>query len=402
MDQSKEYFAKTQNFISEPKESIPRLNTYQSIGTSLNSNKNEEAKNRKKFFKLKKNINGSFNNINNITNANSNSKANTNDIADKANNLNCNIKTSIKRQKSPKLNSNSVKIRKLLQITQQSKKRAKSLSKCNCNYKTINSNINTNKYKAYNIANIITCNSNSYTQANTNTNTNTNKRSKNPSFAESSELNNISNYADNTNSNNPYSKKAQIIKFAKNSNLFKVKRLKYKSIWSTEEDRLLLHLVSIHGNKKWKSISKFFTDKNPIQCSARYKRIKPGNLKGKWTKEEDNLLLKLIKVYKNNWSAISKIIKTRTAKQVRDRYVNCLDPSLKKGNFTKEEDDKIIYYYNMYGPNWLKISEIVKFRTPDTIKNRYYLYLKKKNTAGKFKLIISNIKFLFKLKVRYI
>ena len=181
------------------------------------------------------------------------------------------------------------------------------------------------------------------------------------------------------------------LKSEKNLNLFKVKKLKYKSIWSNEEDRLLLlSLVDFHVNKKWKFISKFFTDKNPIQCSARYRRIKPGNLKGKWDKEEDNLLIKLKKIYQNNWSALSKIIKNRTAKQIRDRYVNSLDPNLKKGNFSKEEDDKIIYFFKIFGPNWLKISDLIKFRTPDTIKNRYYLYLKKRKTGNK----ISNIVFI--------
>jgi hypothetical protein len=41
--------------------------------------------------------------------------------------------------------------------------------------------------------------------------------------------------------------------------------------------------------------------------------------KGSWKKEEDNLILNLISKYGKKWAKISKIIKNRNGKQIRDR-----------------------------------------------------------------------------------
>lgn len=61
----------------------------------------------------------------------------------------------------------------------------------------------------------------------------------------------------------------------------------------------------------------------------------------KWTEEEDNEVLRLTKIYKFNWKQIANEIPNRTGRQIRERYVNHLDPNIIKTPWTKQEDKRI-------------------------------------------------------------
>ena len=160
--------------------------------------------------------------------------------------------------------------------------------------------------------------------------------------------------------------------------IFSIRKVLNQKKWTKEEDKQLIELVQTHNEKKWKEISNFFHNKNPLQCFSRYKRIKPGVNKGSWNKEEDDEILKLIKIHGTNWSLISKIIKTRNNKQIRDRYINILAPNLNKKKFTFEEDMLIIKLYKEFGAKWSRIHTYFKNRTTDMIKNRFHSSIKKK------------------------
>ena len=69
---------------------------------------------------------------------------------------------------------------------------------------------------------------------------------------------------------------------------------KKPSIWSKEEDEILIVKAKDFGYKNWASVASFIPGRSAIQCSARYKRIQPGLIKGAWTDEEDKELLRLI------------------------------------------------------------------------------------------------------------
>ena len=97
-----------------------------------------------------------------------------------------------------------------------------------------------------------------------------------------------------------------------------------KYFWTPSQDALLIQKVKEYNNKHWKTISSFFPGKTAIQCSAHYGRVRPGIVKGSWSKEEDKKLIKLHALYGNNWSKIAQQFQTRTGKQIRDRYVNCI------------------------------------------------------------------------------
>ena len=173
---------------------------------------------------------------------------------------------------------------------------------------------------------------------------------------------------------------------------FKLKFIKKPMNWTESEDQILIEKAKENNYKNWAKIASFIKGRTAIQCSARYKRIKPGLIKGSWTQEEDNELLKLYKQYGKNWSDISKFMPYRTGKQIRDRFLNALDKNLNKEKFSQEEDEKIIKWYYVYGNSWCKIATKLKGRTGDMIKNRFYSSLKKIIEKNKNKRIRKKIK----------
>ena len=160
--------------------------------------------------------------------------------------------------------------------------------------------------------------------------------------------------------------------------IFIIKKVINQKKWSKDEDEELIKQVISHNGKKWKEIASNFHNKTPLQCFSRYKRIRPGIYKGTWKKEEDNLILSLIEKYGTSWSKISKIVKTRNGKQIRDRYMNVLAPNINKKKFSNEEDFLLIQLYEKYGPKWATIRNFFKNRTTDMIKNRFHSCLKKR------------------------
>jgi len=71
-----------------------------------------------------------------------------------------------------------------------------------------------------------------------------------------------------------------------------------------------------------------------------------------------------------NWRLVASVIPGRTAKQCRARWVNNLNPSLRKDSWTKSEDDTIIRLRNMVGPRWAYIASQLDGRSENSVKIR--------------------------------
>ncbi len=112
--------------------------------------------------------------------------------------------------------------------------------------------------------------------------------------------------------------------------IFSIRKVKNQKKWTRDEDELLISLAEKYNEKHWKEISKMFGNKNSLQCFSHYKRIRPGIIKGSWKKEEDQDILRLVQKYGKAWSKISKMLNTRNGKQIRDRFINVLDPEIRR------------------------------------------------------------------------
>ncbi|KAK6919476.1 SANT/Myb domain [Dillenia turbinata] len=116
---------------------------------------------------------------------------------------------------------------------------------------------------------------------------------------------------------------------------------------------------------------------------------KDGVKKGVWTSEEDRLLMSYVNKHGHpNWRQLPKLAGlARCGKSCRLRWLNYLQPNIKRGNFTKEEDDIILKLHAELGNKWSAIAASLSGRTDNDIKNHWHTSLKKKIKSGN---IVSN------------
>lgn len=107
--------------------------------------------------------------------------------------------------------------------------------------------------------------------------------------------------------------------------------------------------------------------------------------------KEDQKLIRLVHTAgeKIDWKTVSIEMNGRTARQCRERYKNYLDPSLKKEEWTSEEDSKLIRTFLVYGNTWRLFSPYLPGRSTNSIRNRA-LYLMKSVNLKSPKFPIDN------------
>ncbi|GJP39737.1 hypothetical protein CLOM_g24080 [Closterium sp. NIES-68] len=92
---------------------------------------------------------------------------------------------------------------------------------------------------------------------------------------------------------------------------------------------------------------------------------------GVWKNTEDEILKAAVMKYgKNQWSRISSLLVRKSAKQCKARWYEWLDPSIKKTEWTREEDEKLLHLAKLMPTQWRTIAPIVG-RTPAQCLERY-------------------------------
>ncbi|KAJ3320295.1 hypothetical protein HDU76_000344 [Blyttiomyces sp. JEL0837] len=182
--------------------------------------------------------------------------------------------------------------------------------------------------------------------------------------------------------------------------------------WSPAEDALLHDAVALHGvHGKWSLIASMIPNRTAIQCSARWTgALNPRIHKGKWSPDEDRALLSAYEIERArvererqmnmnhnihnnnhnnltlstivmdsdlNWQWISSRIPGRTGVQCIARYQEALDPTVKKGKWSREEDILLRKGMELHGRCWVKVAEGIVGRTQRQCRTRW-LQLKEK------------------------
>ncbi|CAL1382913.1 unnamed protein product [Linum trigynum] len=104
---------------------------------------------------------------------------------------------------------------------------------------------------------------------------------------------------------------------------------------------------------------------------------------GLWKNSEDEVLKTAIMKYgKNQWGRISSLIGSKSAKQHKARWYEWLDPSIRKTEWTREEDEKLLHLAKLMPAQWRSIAPIVG-RTPSQCVERYEKLLDSAVASGK-------------------
>ncbi|XP_062237171.1 snRNA-activating protein complex subunit 4 isoform X2 [Platichthys flesus] len=132
--------------------------------------------------------------------------------------------------------------------------------------------------------------------------------------------------------------------------------------WTPDEDDLLRDLVDkmrIGNFIPYTQMSYFMEGRHPPQLIYRWNQVlDPSLKKGMWTKQEDQLLLRAVsRQGEKDWWKIRLEVPGRTDSACRDRYIDCLKSGMKRGAFDKQEQELLLQLVEKYGVGrWAKIA----------------------------------------------
>ncbi|OBZ79994.1 Myb-like protein L [Grifola frondosa] len=168
--------------------------------------------------------------------------------------------------------------------------------------------------------------------------------------------------------------------------------------WTPYEDNLLTQAVAIYGeNESWKSVALSVPGRTNKACrkvdfplalsfvdhitktySQRWLHsLSPSVKKSAWTTEEDQLLLSLYAIHSTRWSVIARHISGRTDDACSKRYREALDPSLKRDDWTADEDARLLDVYARIGGKWGQVGQELN-RSGLGCRNRWRMLERKK------------------------
>ncbi|KAK8062907.1 hypothetical protein PG997_015004 [Apiospora hydei] len=122
----------------------------------------------------------------------------------------------------------------------------------------------------------------------------------------------------------------------------------------------------------WSRIAEGVPGRSNKDCRKRWVNKVCGGLnKGPWSREEDQRLRKAMEVHGSKWTRVSEEVDSRSADQCAKRWQQSLDPNIKHGNWTEEEDDRLLRAVEKHGRQWKQIQEsYYQSRSRNDLKNR--------------------------------
>ena len=149
--------------------------------------------------------------------------------------------------------------------------------------------------------------------------------------------------------------------------------------WTEKEDRKLEEGVKLYGLRNWVLVAKHVTTRDNKMCRQRWSmNVKPEIKvvkKGKWLEEEDQQIRQIVSKHgkeASTWELVSKAMGyNRNIKQIKGRYENFLDPTLKHGPWTEEEDNKLLRLQSESGNKWKTFESTLVGRSSERIRRRF-------------------------------
>ncbi|KAI7865948.1 Homeodomain-like protein [Spinellus fusiger] len=169
------------------------------------------------------------------------------------------------------------------------------------------------------------------------------------------------------------------------------KRTTTYSRWTPEEDEVLRQAIALHGPTRWSLVATHVPNRSPMQCSTRWMgALNPHIHKGRWTDYEDSILRYSVKEFSNYvdnegrgmpipWNKVADRIPNRTGIQCQARWTEALDPTVRKGKWTVDEDQLLRRGVVELGRSWIRIAETIQGRTQRQCRTRWMQLKYKEN-----------------------
>lgn len=148
--------------------------------------------------------------------------------------------------------------------------------------------------------------------------------------------------------------------------------------WTEEETSELLKAINNHGVGEWQQIAgSLSSGRNAQHCFKRWLEITPKTTSDHdWTAEDDAKLMRLYNMYGENYTEIAVHFKQRSAKQTRDRICACLRKATrKKGRWSKEEDELLQSIVGFYLAEavipWCEVASLLDGRCDKQCRDRW-------------------------------
>ena len=99
-------------------------------------------------------------------------------------------------------------------------------------------------------------------------------------------------------------------------------------VWKNSEDEILKAAIIKYGKQQWARVASLLNRKSAKQCKALWNELLDSSLKKvEWSREEEERILHLAKLIPAQWRTIGSLLEGRIASQFQDRYERFLDES---------------------------------------------------------------------------
>ncbi|GJJ07355.1 hypothetical protein Clacol_001556 [Clathrus columnatus] len=151
-------------------------------------------------------------------------------------------------------------------------------------------------------------------------------------------------------------------------------KLNYEA-WSDEETKNLQEIVQnkrASGDLDWNAVAETLgTSRTGLDCIRQYQTCNKTPFK--WTDELDKKLLAAVEKYGySNWVLVAPAVSLELSpNQCQIRYERTLNPALKHGKFTPEEDELLLKAIEIFGCEWRKVAQMIPGRGNTQCRSRY-------------------------------
>ena len=153
--------------------------------------------------------------------------------------------------------------------------------------------------------------------------------------------------------------------------------------WTDEENDQLINAVKFYSNENWDLIAAELSGRSSLMCFLHYALhfVEAPAFNVRWTPDEDSLLAEAIEACTHcgivNWKRVSLLVPNRSRTQCYNRATDGVGPGLKRGCFSKEENQMILEWVDKNGSDFRTFPEsILPARSLKQIRMHYNLALK--------------------------